>query len=181
MVAWMPTSAVPPVTRLSADERREAVLDAAVHEFAQAGYHAASTTSIARRAGISQPYIYALFPNKKALFIGCQERASNRIRDAFLAAAEGAKDVEDRIERMGDAYKRLLDDRDELLCQLHGFAAAGDPEIREPVAACFRETFDTIANLVGGAPEEARAFVAMGMYLNIARALELPKDYTGED
>src|SRR5919201_1819428 len=123
--------------RQTADERREAVLDAAVHEFAQAGYHAASTTAIARRAGISQPYIYALFPNKKALFIGCQQRASDRIRDAF--------------------------------------AAAGDPEIREPVAACFRETFDAIAKLIEGTPDDARAFVAMGMYLNIARALELPK------
>jgi AcrR family transcriptional regulator len=174
-------SVVQPVNRLSAGERREAVLDAAVHEFAHAGYHAASTTAIARRAGISQPYIYALFPNKKALFIGCQERASNRIRETFVAAAEGAKDVEDRIERMGKAYTGLLDDRDELLCQLHGFAAADDPEIREPVAACFRETFDTIAALIEGSPDDARAFVAMGMYLNIARALELPKAYTGED
>jgi AcrR family transcriptional regulator len=180
MVAGMP-SAVRPVNRLSADERREAVRDAAVREFAQAGYHAASTTAIAGRAGISQPYIYALFPNKKALFIGCQQRASKRIRDAFLAAAEGATDIEDRVARMGEAYTRLLDDRDELLCQLHGFAAAGDPEIREPVAACFRETFDTIAALIEGSPDDARAFVAMGMYLNIARALELPEEYTGED
>ncbi len=180
MVGWMP-AATGSVNRLSADERREAVLDAAVHEFANAGYHAASTTAIAKRAGISQPYIYALFPNKKALFIACQERASKRIRDAFVAAAEGAQGPDDLVERMGEAYKGLLDDRDELLCQLHGFAAANDPEIREPVATCFRQTYDTIAALVGGDPEEARAFVAMGMYLNIARALELSKEYTGEE
>ena len=180
MVGWMP-AATGSVNRHSADERREAVLDAAVREFADAGYHAASTTAIARRAGISQPYIYALFPNKKALFIACQERASQRIRNAFQAAADGAKDRDDLVERMGEAYKQLLDDRDELLCQLHGFAAAGDPEIREPVAACFRETFDVIGALIDGPAEDARAFVAMGMYLNIARALELPKEYTGED
>jgi AcrR family transcriptional regulator len=180
MVAWMP-SAVRPVNRLSADERREAVLDAAVHEFAQAGYHAASTTSIARGAGISQPYIYALFPNKKALFIGCQERVAERIQESFEKAARGVDDPEERAMRMGESYKRLLDDRDHLLCQLQGFAAAGDPEIREPVAACFKETFDRIAELLGTTPEEARAFVATGMYLNITRALELPKEYTGED
>lgn len=174
-------SAVPPVNRLSADERREAVLDAAVHEFARSGYHAASTTAIARRAGISQPYVYALFPNKKALFIGVQERVNRRIRNAFEAAAAAASDREDRIARMGAAYKALLDDRDELLCQLHGFAAADDPEIREPVAACFLDTFNTIARLIGGTPEEAANFIAMGMYLNVARALELPKEYTGED
>ena len=180
MVGWMP-AATGSVNRLSADERREAVLDAAVHEFAQAGYHAASTTNIAKRAGISQPYIYALFPNKKALFIAVQERVSQRIRDAFTQAAAEATSPEDRVERMGNAYARLLDDRDHLLAQLHGFAAAGDPEIREPVSACFRSTFDTIAELIGGTPEEARSFVAMGMYLNIARALDLPKAYTGEE
>jgi AcrR family transcriptional regulator len=180
MVGWMPSSAGT-VNRLSAEERREAVLDAAVHEFAQAGYHAASTTNIAKRAGISQPYIYALFPNKKALFIAVQQRVSARIRTAFVDAAQEATSPEDRMERMGQAYKRLLDDRDHLLAQLHGFAAAGDPEIREPVAACFRETLDTIARLIGGTPEDARAFVSMGMYLNIARALDLPKEYTGED
>jgi|SRR5215211_205502 len=180
MVGEMPTAAGP-VNRLSADERREAVLDAGIHEFAHAGYHAASTTNIAKRAGISQPYIYALFPNKKALFIACQERVSQRIRDTFEEAALDDDRPEDRLQRMGEAYKRLLDDRDLPLCQLHGFAAAEDPEIREPVAACFRETFDAIAALIGGTPDDARAFVAMGMYLNIARALELPKDYTGEE
>jgi len=172
MVGWM---------RVTADERREAVLDAAVHEFARAGYHAASTTNIAKRAGISQPYIYALFPNKKALFIAVHERVSQRIRDAFVEAAREATSREDRIERMGRAYAGLLDDRDHLLAQLQGFAAAGDPEIREAVAACFRETFDTIAGLIEGTPDEARAFVGMGMYLNIARALELPEEYTGEE
>jgi AcrR family transcriptional regulator len=180
MVGWMPSSAGT-VNRLSAEERREAVLDAAVHEFAQAGYHAASTTNIAKRAGISQPYIYALFPNKKALFIAVQQRVSERIRNAFAEAAHEATSPDDRMDRMGEAYTRLLDDRDHLLAQLHGFAAAGDPEIREPVAACFRETLDTIGKLIGGTPEDARAFVSMGMYLNIARALDLPKEYTGEE
>ena len=180
MVGWMPSTAGT-VNRQSAEERREAVLDAAVHEFGQAGYHAASTTNIAKRAGISQPYIYALFPNKKALFIAVHERVSQRIRDTFVEAARDATSREDRIERMGNAYAGLLDDRDHLLAQLQGFAAAGDPDIRAAVSTCFRETLDTIAGLIDGTPEEARAFVGMGMYLNIARALELPKEYTGED
>ena len=164
-------------TRQSADERREAVLDAAVHEFARAGYHAASTTAIARRAGISQPYIYALFPNKEALFLACQERVTRRIRETFAAAAEGAADAEQVLERMGTAYRALLDDRDELLCQLHGFAAAGDPAIRGPVAEGFMGVVDELERITGAPHEDIRRFVAMGMYLNIARALELPERY----
>ena len=44
-------------TRFSAEERREQVVAAAITEFAEQGYQAASTSAIARRAGISQPYI----------------------------------------------------------------------------------------------------------------------------
>ncbi len=65
-MSFMP---VKTVSRQSAEERREQVLEAATHEFAQRGYHGAGTAAIAERAGISQPYIYALFPNKKELFL----------------------------------------------------------------------------------------------------------------
>ena len=51
-------------TRQTADERREEVLAAAVEEFGRAGFHGASTDAIARRAGISQPYLFRLFGSK---------------------------------------------------------------------------------------------------------------------
>src|SRR4051794_30057505 len=167
--------------RQSSEDRREAVLDAAVKEFAAAGYHAASTTAIAKRAGISQPYIYALFPNKQALFLACQERVNARIRATFAAAAEGSGGPAEALSRMGEAYKQLLEDRDELLLQLHGFAAAGDPAVRGPVAACFEAVFDDVARLSGASAEEVQAFIAMGMSLNIARALRLPDRYCQTD
>ena len=43
-------------TRQSAEERREEVLAAATHEFAQRGYHAASTAAIAERAGRGEAF-----------------------------------------------------------------------------------------------------------------------------
>jgi AcrR family transcriptional regulator len=52
-------------TRHTAEERREAVLEAARYEFAQHGMHGASTDAIARRAGISQPYLFRLFGTKR--------------------------------------------------------------------------------------------------------------------
>jgi AcrR family transcriptional regulator len=54
--------------RLSAAERRADVVDAAVVEFAKRGLDATSTEDIARRAGISQPYLFRLFETKKELF-----------------------------------------------------------------------------------------------------------------
>jgi AcrR family transcriptional regulator len=55
-------------TRLTAADRREAVLEVALVEFAAHGYEGASTEEIARRVGISQPYVFRLFGTKKDLF-----------------------------------------------------------------------------------------------------------------
>ena len=49
---------------MSAEERREIVLEAAVGEFARHGLAGTSTEDVARRAGISQPYLFRLFPTK---------------------------------------------------------------------------------------------------------------------
>ena len=54
---------------MPATERREMVLEAAVAEFAARGLAGTSTEDVARRAGISQPYLFRLFPTKKALFL----------------------------------------------------------------------------------------------------------------
>ncbi len=51
-------------SRQTADERRTAVLAAAISEFALNGFAGTSTEAIAARAGISQPYLFRLFGTK---------------------------------------------------------------------------------------------------------------------
>jgi AcrR family transcriptional regulator len=170
-------TATSPETRVSSDERREQVIDAAVKEFAASGFHAASTGAIAKQAGISQPYIYALFPNKRELFLAAHRRVVQRIRDAFAEAARGADDADERLGRMGDAYLRLLDDRDEILAQMQAHAAAGDPELREPVRREFMQLMDDVQRMSGASRARVVDFFARGMLLNVAAALDLPRDY----
>src|SRR5918994_6254302 len=90
--------------RSSSEERREQVIDAAVKEFAAHGFHATSTGAIAKRAGISQPYIYALFPNKHELFLAVHRHVVDRIRRAFMDAARGGATPGERLKAMGEAY-----------------------------------------------------------------------------
>ena len=71
--------------RLTAGERREAVLEAAMAEFAHGGLHGTSTEAIAARAGISQPYLFKLFGTKKELFLGTISLGFRRTREAFFA------------------------------------------------------------------------------------------------
>src|SRR5918996_1302470 len=81
--------AVRTTPRKSAEERREEILAVAMKHFAEGGYHGTSTENIAREAGISQPYLFRLFRTKKELFLGCNERACDKVIDAFRRAANG--------------------------------------------------------------------------------------------
>src|ERR671936_3165319 len=117
--------------RKTAAERREAVLDAAMIEFAARGYHGASTEEIARRAGISQPYVFRLFGTKKDLFIAVDTRCFRETLEMFQRAAEG-KRGEAALAAIGAAYGELLvKDRTYLRSQMAAYAACDDPEICE--------------------------------------------------
>ena len=160
-------------TRMTASERRTAVLAAAITEFARSGYSGTSTESIATRAGISQPYLFRLFGTKKELFIATYELVSDRIIAAMTRAGTGLEGQEAQ-EAMGVAYGELLQDPELLQVQLHGFAAApGDPEI----AATCRRTFEVLWHLVhertGISDDDIRMFFAMGMMMNVMSAIDL--------
>src|SRR5438094_67049 len=92
--------------RMPAAERRELVLEAAVAEFAVHGLAGTSTEDVARRAGISQPYLFRLFPTKKALFLALVERCFRRVEDTFTAAA-GDLTGDEAMTAMADSYTRL--------------------------------------------------------------------------
>src|SRR6184192_2179031 len=75
--------------RKSAEERREAVLEAALEEFAARGLEGASTEAIAAKAGISQPYVFRLFGTKKELFKAVVSRCFRQTLELFQRAAPG--------------------------------------------------------------------------------------------
>ena len=55
-------------TRLTYEDRRTAILDAARHEFARKGFRGAGTADIAARCGCSEPMPYKHFASKQELF-----------------------------------------------------------------------------------------------------------------
>lgn len=161
-----------PVTRMTADERRTVVLRSAVAEFALKGLDGTSTEDIAHRAGISQPYLFRLYPSKKALFIAAIEAGFARIIDAFESAAKGLDDHE-ALDAIANAYTQLLEDRELLLVQLQAYAACNDAEIRSATRRGFRRMWSTVAGLSGESGEKLTTFVAIGMLLNVAAAMDL--------
>jgi AcrR family transcriptional regulator len=159
--------------RMPAAERRELVLDAAVAEFAVHGLAGTSTEDVARQAGISQPYLFRLFPTKKALFLELVDRCFRRVRDAFIAAA-GDRTGEEAMMAMADAYERLLEDRTLLLLQMQAYAACDDPEIRAATRAGFKKLWELVERLTGLPFQTVVDFFAVGMLMNVAAAMDLP-------
>jgi AcrR family transcriptional regulator len=159
---------------MTADERRAAILDVAVGEFARGGLNGTSTEAIAARAGISQPYLFRLFGTKKDLFLACMGRCHERLRATFTAAAE-ADSSADPLKAMGLAYRRLLEDREYLLLQLQMYAACDDPHVRAAASAGYAELWQLVSRLSGAPEDGVRAFFATGMLLNVAAAMDLPQ------
>ena len=170
-------------TRLTADERRDEVVAAATIEFAAGGLAGTSTVAIARRAGVSQPYLFQLFGTKKELFLtavrDCFTRTGHRFEEAARVIRASGVDSQGLLERMGHAYvEMLLADRNLLRLQLHAYAACDDPEVREVVRDAFFTVWRTVAAIADCDPSELKTWFAEGMLINViasvgdARTLE---------
>jgi len=157
---------------MSGTERRSQVLAIAAEEFARGGLHGASTETIARRADITQAYVFRMFGTKKALFLAVVEAAFDRMTDGMREAA-GDRTGLDAMAEMGSRYYATLADRTTLLLQLQGLAACGDVEVREAVRGRMAKMWNTVAGTTGLEPVTVKAFLAFGMLLNTGAALEV--------
>jgi AcrR family transcriptional regulator len=159
-------------TRMSAEERREAILEAARHEFAAAGFNGTSTETIAERAGISQPYLFRLFGTKKELFVASIRRCFRETLETFQRATEG-KRGEEALHAMGEAYLELLADRSRLRLQMQAYAACDDDEVRGVVQEGFGDIYSWVERVSGLEPAELSGFFGHGMLLNVVASMDL--------
>jgi AcrR family transcriptional regulator len=156
-------------TRLTAEERLEQLIEAAVTAFSTGGYAGTTTDQVARIAGVSQPYVIRLFGTKQALFIAAVEHAADRIEQQFRDAAK----IQPDFASLGAAYDDILAERELITVLLHGFTTGFDPVIGPVVRRCFGRIFTLVRELTGASAEEAREFIAMGMLLSILDALQV--------
>ena len=163
-------------TRISKEERRREIVEAATREFAVGGLHGTPVAAIARQVGVSQPYLFQLFGTKKELFIAAVRRTFERTVATFRTAAAEAGDDADAqgvLMAMGVAYQGLLADRSLLLMQMQSYVASEDEEIRDVV----RDEMLRLVNFVqsaSGAPEAAiREWLAYGMLMNVVATMDL--------
>jgi AcrR family transcriptional regulator len=163
--------------RVPASERRDALIEAAVHEFAHGGLHGTPVDKIARRVGVAQPYVFSLFGSKRELFLATVERGFEVVMERFRRAAEEfdpaiALPDTDVMTAMGHAYVELLEsDRDYLMLQLQSYAACDDEVIRERVRSCYARLVSEAERISGADGEKIDDFFRYGMWLNVAAAM----------
>ncbi len=175
----------PPTDRMSAAERREAILAAAVEEFAASGFAGATTAAIARRAGISQPYVFRFFPTKQDLSLAVIDRCVSRI----IADWENAvpEPGETRLQTLGRTYvEKLGERRSELMVHLHAYASADDPEIAAAMRHHLARIYRYVVHLLerDGNPTpyaDAGGFVSRGFLINASMAIGLESALSPEE
>jgi AcrR family transcriptional regulator len=157
--------------RMTADERREAAIQAAVTEFGLTGYNGTSTGVIAKRIGVSQPYLFRLFPNKKSLFLAAAERCFQSIRQFLEQVTEGLEG-EAALRKMCMSYAELISGNDALRMQLQMYVASvDDDEIREFCRRGWMELWSYVVARTGVDEGEAAEFFGTGMLVNVLVAL----------
>ncbi len=159
--------------RKTAQERREQVLEAAFDVFAEHGLSGASTDEIARKAGISQPYLFRLFHTKKELFIAAIERCFDDTLQTFERAAEG-KSGEEALQAMSEAYGELIrSNPNRLRGQMQTYAACDDPDVCAVARKGFGDLVDYVERVSGVDQNTLSAFFARGMLINVVASMDL--------
>ncbi|MBY8843514.1 TetR/AcrR family transcriptional regulator [Streptomyces sp. SP2-10] len=171
------------MARMSAEERRESVIRAAMAEFARGGYHGTSTDAIAKRVGVSQPYLFRLFPGKKAIFLAAAERCVEDTIRTFEEASEGLRGKE-ALHAMANAYTTVIAEHPErMMMQMQMYVAVaaaeeeGDHEFGESVRAGWMRLWDTVHLPLGADVNETTTFLAYGMLINCLVSMGFPPQH----
>lgn len=91
-------------------DKQEKVLDAALAEFADHGYHQASLNRLVSQAGIAKGSLYQYFPNKEGVFHYVFQYALGLVRDTLVRVKEESRedDLFTRLEKSLKAGTRFV-------------------------------------------------------------------------
>jgi AcrR family transcriptional regulator len=164
-------------TRMTADDRRESILEAATTVFGERGYVGATTDQIAQAAGISQAYVVRMFGSKERLFIEAGQRAATRVAARFREAISeltGAETPPHKEAHLAQAYASLIADRGTLLTLMHFCTLGGDEAFGPLSREAYLRIYRIIRDEAGLGVQGARDFLARGMLVNTLLAMHMP-------
>jgi len=173
--------------RMSADDRRAAVLDCACGVFSRGSYRGTTTKEIAHEAGISEPILYRHFESKLDLYLACLDEAWSRVQALWERTVATSPDASRWLAEMGRAYLTTKDRRARLVdLWIQALTEASeDPHIRRYLKRQIRSVHTYVRDVIVRAQEaggvvaerdpdaEAWVFISIGLLGTIDRRLSL--------
>lgn len=102
----------PYAPRLTAEERREQLLDCVLEIVNTDGVGAVSMDAVARRAGVTRPVVYGLFTDTNHILRSSLDREETRVFEQIGAAipVPGQADLVGSLNNLFDTYLRAVTD-----------------------------------------------------------------------
>ena len=170
-------------TRLSAEERRRALVDTALRVFSNGSYRGTTTAEIAHAAGVTEPILYRHFASKRDLYLAAIDEAWTRLRQELDEAVASDPDPRAWIPAAARVYVcgREAKLRIAELWMQATVEAGDDPEVQRWLKGHMRDVHRYFADLIRrtqaegavhpdrDADAEAWIFVAGGLLGAIGR------------
>ena len=119
------------VVRLPASERRQQLLETALHVFARQGYHETSMNDLAAKAGVTKPVLYQHFESKREMYLAVIQETSAAIRDAIDSEQSVNSDSPQQIVESGIlGFFQFFERTPDAFDFLYGVSLELDAELR---------------------------------------------------
>jgi len=148
------------------------MLAVAQRVFAERGFRGASVDAIAEGAEISKPMLYAYFGSKAGLYRACMQRSSAGLVDVLNAAAESAREPDQRLWAGLLAFFTFVEEEPDAWAVLAGEPGAGGgalaadgAEARRQIAAAVSAMLRDAAAAEGAGAPELAATEPLGLAL----------------
>ena len=172
--------------RLTANARREQILDVALEVFATAGFHGASMNEVAEAVGVTKPVLYQHFDSKRDLYQALIDEVGNRLLASIAKATAEATDGKSQTELGFRAYFRWVSEDHDAFRFLFGSGTRRDDEFNTAVQRINAEAAEAVAPLIAvDIDEEHRRILAHGI-VGLAegasrRLVELGDDFDADE
>lgn len=134
--------------RLSADARRQQVIDVAIDEFGRSGYYGTSMNDIAEAAGVTKPVLYQHFDSKADLYRALLDEVGARLLVQISKATSEATDGRDRTERGFAAYFHWVSEQNLEFTLLFGGSSRHEGEFSAQLRRITDDAAAAIAGLI---------------------------------
>ncbi len=122
----------PTVSRLPASERREQLLETALHVIARQGFHQTSMDDVAKKAGVTKPVLYQHFESKQEMYFLVLAKIGQQVQDS-IESSRGSSSPSNPLEwtELGIlGFFKFFENKPDAFNFLFGAADIQDAELR---------------------------------------------------